>query len=470
MTSPKGLVISPALTHQCDTHPVTNWLISNYKANKQQDTTVTTISIGSFLRKSFSPLLFLTLVSCGGDSPDNASNNGDPSVTKTLNNLGVDTHSTPRLDSENKALPEDYTPLGSSASFEKFDELIVLGFPLSQASGHTNSTLSLLELDRTGSTASYVTDVLFKPEATTTPWATSSGVTPTALRAAARGDFDRDGLEELFVVYRAPDDSNITLQIFEDQPQDFSPNEMLIISTDPADRLSIATGDFNADGYTEAVIGIVSGDSARLIFVDNHFGTLSLSTLSKDLPQAFPGSEINLIIETGNLDYDPSHEIVLIVNELFQQAGTGNPATGTSRYFIIDDAKKSFTDIDNNLVQANLSNINLTAVVADVSLGDVDGDNIDEIVFAGLTHFDSSNECNYKYLIIALDDMTNNQTPITAKEQRPHIFNGCSTAKGELQFVHVNTIDINGDSVFEIQANEFIFSDLKQSTIFFSVA
>lgn len=226
--------------------------------------------------------------------------------------------------------------------------------------------------------------------------------------------------------------------------------------------MAISSGDYNGDGYAELIIGLVFNDSTQLIFVDNNLGIMSLSTLSKTLPQAFTGSEINLVIKSGNLDYDPSHEFVVVVNELFQQAGPGNPESGTARYFVFDDAKKDHVDIANALIQADLSAVNRTAIVADVSLGDVDGDNLDEIVFAGLTGFDPNGLCDYNYLLVVLDDQVHNRVPLGATEHEPNIHADCASVKGELRFVHVNTPDLDGDGFAEIQANELIFEDFVQ--------
>jgi len=398
--------------------------------------------------------LFVLLASCGGGGGGSGTAKTDNTVEQTLTNLGVDIQETPREDENSEPLPDDYNPLGSTKSLEKFDELVTIGFTLPTFT----SEMTLLELDRVGTTASYTTDVLFTPNSADTPWAMSVGNSPAALRVATRGDVDRDGLEELLVVYRAPGASSVELQVYEDQPQGFAEGQNLVISSDPANSLAVASGDFNGDGYTELVIGLVSGNSARLLFVDNNDGVLSLSTVNKTLPQAYFGSEINLIIKSGNLDYDPSHEFVVLVNEFFQQQGS--QPSGTSRYFVFDDAKQGHVGLDNALVQS--TDINRTAIVADVSLGDVDGDNIDELVFAGLTHFDPNGLCSYNYLLMVLDDWVHDTVALGVKDQQTNIHGGCATSKGEMRFVHVNTPDLDGDGIAEIQANELIFEDLSQ--------
>ncbi len=419
-------------------------------------------SVFSFAKSHPVITIFLTfmLTACGGGGGGESSPGDDP-VANSLTSLGVDISTTPRKADNSTPLPEDYSPFGSSSSFEQFDELLLLGFPLAAASGFS-SELTLLELDRIGSGASYDTDVLFAPDTALTPWALSVGESPAALRVAARGDIDGDGLEELAVVYRKPGQSTIELQIYEDQTGSFAEGQTLVLSSDPVTSLAMASGDFNGDGYADLVVGLVSDSGATLLFLNNDNGAFSLSTVSKNLPQAFAGSEIALVIKSGNLDYDPSHELVVLVNELFQQAGAGNPESGTTRYFLFDDGKNDHTEIDNALVQADLSAVNRTAIVADVSLGDVDGDNIDEIVFAGLTHFDPNGLCDYNYLLVVLDDLVRERTPLGAMEHQPDIHGGCASAKGALRFVHVNTPDLDGDGVAEIQANELLFEDFLQ--------
>lgn len=404
--------------------------------------------------KSSLILSFLMIFFLSACSNKDKSHPTPTTVDQTLTSLGVNIAETPREDRNGDPLPDDYTPLGSSKSFDQLDELVMIGFPLAVGSG---SELTLLELNRDGTHSTYTDEVLFSPDTADTPWALSVGATPAALRVVDRGDIDKDGLEELIVVYRTPGQGSVELQLYEDQTASFAKGQNLVISTDPVDSLAVAIGDYNGDGYAELVVGMVSGNSAQLVFVDNNDGILSLSTLNKTLPQAYPGSEINLIIKSGNLDYDPSDELVVLVNERILE--TGNPESGTTRYFVIDDAKQNHVDISNALVQSTA--VNRTAIVADVSLGDVDGDNIDEMVFAGLTHFDPAGSCSYNYLLMVLDDLVHDSESLGALEHQTTIHGGCATAKGELRFVHVNTPDLDGDGIAEIQANELIFDDFR---------
>ncbi len=412
-------------------------------------------------------LMLSTLVACGGGGGSGSADDGDSTssgdkVQDTLDSLGVDTTVSQRQGDNLEPLPDDYSPFGSARSFEQFDELLMLGFPLAASSGFT-SDVTIFELDRNPSSVTYETDVLFAPGSALTTWAVSSGDTPNALRSATRGDIDRDGLEEVAVAFRDQGKSVTELKIYEDQAQSFADGQSIVVTTDPVTDLAIGSGDFNGDGYAELAVGLIDGNSVSVQIIDNNAGIFDITETRILLPQAFTGSTIELIIESGNLDYDSSQEMVVIVNELFQQAGPGNPETGTTRYFIFDDARNGFAAIDNALVQADLSSVNRTAIVADVSLGDVDGDNLDELVFGGLTSFDPNGTCDYNYLLIVLDDLVRGNAPLGASEHQPNIHGGCSGTPGELRFVHVNTVDLDADGLAEIQANELIFEDFGNS-------
>lgn len=406
---------------------------------------------------SFLGLLCVVAAGCGGDGgSDGSGGNGpaDDEVAAALTNLGVDVTETSRKGDDLEPLPEDYSPFGSARAFDVNEELMLVGIALADPA-FSDRGLTLMELDRVGTNAIYTDDALFAPDSATTPWSSSAGENPRNLRNASRGDFDGDGLEELAVVYREEGQSSIQLQIYEDETQSFNTGQLLALGSDAATGLSIESADFNGDGFSDLVVGVAMADGAKLLLVDNAEGILSVSSTSIDLPQSAPSSVIDLAIGTGNLDYDPSNELVVLVNETF-----GAPEQGTTRYFIFDDGKNGFAPITDDLVRANLDNVNRTAIVADVSLGDVDGDNLDEILFAGLTNFDPNGTCAYNYLLVALDDLVRNRVPIGATEHQPNIHGGC--AAGELRYVHVNTPDVDGDGIPEVQANELLYEDFAQ--------
>lgn len=413
------------------------------------------------LRSFAIAVLALVLNACSNSGDSGGGYIADP-VATSLDSMGVNIDITPREGDNNVPLPNDYSPFGASRSFEQLDELVMLGFPLAASSGF-NSQLTLLELDRIGSGASYDTDVLFSPATALTPWAKSIGDNPASIRSAARADIDKDGLEELAVVYRKAGQSSVNLQIYQDQTQGFAEAQSLPLSNEAVNDLAIAAGDFNGDGYGEFIVALVQSNSVSLLIVDNQDGVLSLTRSPIGLTPLFSGSEISVVIKTGNLDYDPSQEWVVVLNERFQQPGAGNPLIGSSRYFVFDDANNEFKKIGEAPVQASSGQINRSALVADVALGDIDGDNLDELVFAGLTSFDPNAQCDYSYLVFSLDDLFHDRALLGAKVVQPKIHNGCAATPGELRFVHVNTLDLDGDGRAEIQVNELVFEDFAQA-------
>ncbi len=398
---------------------------------------------------------------CGGDA-GGGSGGGGGSVTgdevrDKLISLGVPVEETPRLDDESEALPDDYSPFGSSQSFDTIDEITLIG-PQFNAGG---SQLTIYELQSQNDRPIYAKEEFFAPSPAQTPWASSAGAAPGNLRVAAAADIDGDGLDEVMVLYREANQDAIILQTYQESVTGgvigFAPDQSITVSTDPANDLSLSAGDFNGDGLADLVVGLSFDTAARLFFISNADGVLSLSETTKTLPQAVSGSQIQLSMASGNLDYDAGNELVVVVNELFQANGGDS---GASRYFIFDDAKAAYAPVADNLIRATLSQVNRTAIVADVATGDIDGDNVDEIVFAGLQNFDPNGICGYRYLMVALDDIKRSNTPLGGLDLVPDIHGGCSAASpGQLRYVHVNVLDLDGDGLPEVQANQYVFAD-----------
>jgi hypothetical protein len=392
----------------------------------------------------------------GGAGGSGGTATGDE-VRDKLANLGVPVEETPRLDDESEALPDDYSPFGSSQSFDTIEEITLLGPTLS----NSTSQLTIYELQSQNDRPIYGKEDFFAPAASQTPWASSVGATPDNLRVAAAADIDGDGLDEVAILYREGSQGPTTLLTYQETVQGgvigFTEDQSLVVGNDPATDLSLAAGDFNGDGLSDFAVGLSFGSDARLVFVSNDGGTLALSGETATLPQAVNGSQIQLSMASGNLDYDAGSELVVVVNELFQ---SNDADAGSSRYFVFDDAKADHAALGDNLIRATLSEVNRTAIVADVATGDIDGDNVDEIVFAGLQNFDSSGTCGYRYLMVALDDNKRSNVPLGGLDLEPMIHEGCSEASpGELRYVHVNVLDLDGDGLPEVQANQYLFHD-----------
>lgn len=408
------------------------------------------------------------LSACGAaDGPGGPDVGADP-VAETLEGLGVDTTTTARLDDDSDALPDDYSPFGASRDFTASRELLIMGMPLDPSSGF-ESHLTLVEqvpdsLDDSGNQR-YDTNVLFAPDTASTPWAEAAG----PLRAAARADIDRDGLEELAVVYWDAGTGSMRLQVYDDQGADFAALAPIVLNGPEPREIVIESGDFDGDGRGELVIASSFDDGARLDFIRNEDDVLGLDPVSKTLPQTLAGSEISVALATGNLDHDRADELIAVVNEYREQANA--PARGVARYVALDDATTGFAAVAEGSVRAVSGPLNLSAMTADVAIGDIDGDNVGEVVFAGLTHFDPDGDCDYRYLLVALDDYKRDLELIGALEQDPGFDGDCQEeAPLELRHVHVNTLDLDGDLLPEIQANQFVYDDFVSAPPFTRVA
>lgn len=385
-------------------------------------------------------------------------------VRDALAALGVDVEETPRLDDESEPLPDDYSPFGSAQSFDTIEELLLIGPQFE----NTESLLTIYELQSQNDRPIYGKENFFTPSPSETPWAASVGASPESLRAAAAADIDGDGLDEVAILYREGAQGAITLLTYQEGVSGgvigFTQDQSITVSSDTVRSLSLEAGDFNGDGFADFAVGLGLDSAGRVLFVENDEGVLSLGSETKTLPQAAANSEITLSMASGNLDYDAGNELVVVVNELFQSNGSD---AGAARYFIIDDGTAGYADVQNNLIRATLSEVNRTAIVADVTTGDVDGDNVDEVVFAGLQGFDSNGTCGYRYLLVALDDIKRGNVPLGGLDLVPSIHGGCSNgAPGELRFVHVNALDLDGDALPEIQANQYVFDDFVNAAPF----
>jgi hypothetical protein len=416
--------------------------------------------LNSALSAVMQAALLVSLWSCGGAENDGS----DDAVGETLDGLGIDTTLTDRVDDQQQPLPGDYSPFGSARTFERIDELVILGLPLAPSFG-SNSQMTLVEevpniLDDNGKQL-YDTSILFNPDPADTPWAVSVGDAPSALRTAARADFDdRDGLEEFAAVYQLDGETAVQVQVYDDKQAGFAAIQTLTVATASPNEIVADTGDFNGDGYSEMVIGLSFPDSGQLVFLESVEGELQLAGASRALPQAFDGSELHLAMAVGNLDYDSPQELAVVVNEAYTQPSDTGLLLGTSRYFVFDDAGSDYTKVADALVQGGSA-----AVLADVSIGDIDGDNLGELLFAGLDSFNPIVDCDYQYLLLARDDLAHGRELLGMAMQDSGLASYCGSGAPPLQLrqMHINALDLDRDGLPEVQVNQFLFEDWRNS-------
>ena len=99
------------------------------------------------------------------------------------------------------------------------------------------------------------------------------------------------------------------------------------------------------------------------------------------------------------------------------------------------------------------------ALAGDISLGDIDGDGVDEVIMGGPTNFDT--QCSgHGQIVTALDDAAHSFASLGAIFEPNAAFTGCSNYANnpwKVYFTFVNTLDLTGDGVDTIVANQFLY-------------
>lgn len=424
----------------------------------------------------------LSLSACGNLSnvpggPGSGNGDGNSELEASLNALGVNTTASDRVDPNKEDLPEDYAPLGASASFgdvgefsdesgaNRTDELLLVG--LTGDSRFKLLQLNGVQIDSGGNVAPGEVETMHTLTEAQSPWATDESRhdhyqdVGTTLRAVAAGDIDSDGLEEMVVVFVEDSTSSPTLRIMvvEDLEDSYTSSaEDTFADGSGVLDLEVIAGDFDGDGGAQVAVAVSSADGAELLFLQESSGSFTVdASLTKEYAPSDPDGFVTLELAAGNLDYDNPEELVVVANE-FIDPNFGDIG-GLATFFVYDDSGSGFGLLENGPVQGQDGGVH-SAVVADADLGDVDGDGLDEVVLAGLTRFNMQCADGYPYLVAVLEDGQNSFTPVAAHlSDSPFPNNPCYNP-WRFRFVHANALDLDGDGVDEIQANQLIFEDL----------
>jgi len=400
--------------------------------------------------------LSLTAAACsGGDGGGGGGMQITPAMTveDALDNFQIDTTQTPRLDSDGDPLPDDYAPFGSSAAIERFAELAFLGFETELAAG---SQLSIAK-ERPDQNNNFDAVLLHDIPQAETPWINSSGLNPPHVRAAAAGDFDGDGVEELAVVYHEFNEPFIELILIDDEADGFARSQPIIVSDKEPVGLAIAAGDFNGDSMHDLAVGIVLSTGGEIVFVEQTAEGLEVTGESVSITPGEPGWTYHMAMDAGNLDYDLGQELAVVFNER-----NGSSSEGRSQHLIFDDAARNRAVLSSGPVRAEVDGQVFTAQVADVSFGNLDEDPLDELVLGGLTNISGGTTSikSWGYMITVLDDAKRNLAQVTATKFDPQWQQLSESGQSlRLNYLHVNALDIDGDRIDEIQANQFVFED-----------
>ena len=407
---------------------------------------------------------------------------GPGDLQSSLDTLGVDTTPSGRVASNQEALPVDYSPLGSSPSFgdqaegsnesgqNKTDELFIVGMALAE----TNSKISLIEklgvqIDGDGAVNPGTTTVLGMLDEADNGWATARGANrgdsddTRQLRGVAAGDIDRDGFEEIVIVYvdTSAADRVLRVRIIEDLEAGFTEFEDTLGDGDNVLDVAVVTGDFNGDGTAQIAVGLGFADGAELRFLQEDGGSYSFDTSATiTYGISFSGNTIvTLELASGNVDYDNPDKLGLIVNEFNDPEGRG--PQGAATFFIYDDGNTGFAELDSGPVQGRDGAV-VTAVVADIDFGDVDGDGLAEVVMGGLAEFQTGCD-NYDAFVTVRDDALNGFAAVDTDTFNAFFSNCPAFGPWRVRFLHVGALDLDGDGVDEVHANLRVYANLSES-------
>ena len=249
----------------------------------------------------------------------------------------------------------------------------------------------------------------------------------------------------------------LKIKIIDDSEDGFAEMEETLGDGDDIVDVAVVTGDFNGDGSAQIAVGIGLADGAELRFVQNGSGYSFDDARTKSYGLSFPDSTfVTLELASGNLDYDSPEELGVVVNEYYDPNFGGDD--GTARFFVYDDGNTGFVELDSGPVQGQDGSV-VSAVVADLDFGDVDGDGLDELMMGGLAEFETS--CTgYDAFVTVRDDAEHAHAAIDTDTFDAFFSKYSAFGPWRLRFVHVGAFDLDGDGLAELHANLRVYEDL----------
>ena len=388
---------------------------------------------------------------------------GGLNLEGSLQALGVDTAASARETSGGAMLTTRYNPLGKTRTFDRVVELVADGM----TPAGTSAVTTLYETGTLDPTAAADT-TLVPPRidgttAAESPWIpeSRSDMQPAqTLRAVAAADVDGNGRDEVVTAYMTG--NTLALHVLGDVKSGFAEQTATLGDFTNVKDVTVAGGDFDGDGRAELAIGLARSTDYLIVFVTNHAGAgFQVDQASQQsFPALLPASGTmapSMTLHTGSVDFDTEQELLVVLNAI-------DGTTAAASFTLLDDAASGYAALKSGDVHGLIgpagARIDHAAVIANGVLADIDGDNVDEVVFGGLETVTPGNDCAAaEYLIVALDDaVAGSGFAQLGAEAVERFLTTCDPGTPQtVRTVFVNALDVTRDGRPEVEINNFVY-------------
>lgn len=399
-----------------------------------------------------SGLVALLLCACSGGGGGGGAPVGPGALETSLQQLGVNTAKTPRQTAPGVDAPAGYSPLGEKPALSQTDELLLFGTGLSSPA----MTEPAIVMELTDQNGNPVADVLHAENSSAMPWAdeSSSQAGPATLRAPVAIDLDGNGLEETAIVHQQGIETRI--YVIDDETRGFAARDLLVANASGVTNVAAVAADLDGDGLDELVIGLTKGITSTLQAFRYTGQTFAPIGPERTYTARMQPSTMYLQLAAGNLDNDRADELAVAINEVAF-------STGQPRFSVYDDLNAGFAVLrEDDFTGRDQQNLLQVGVTVSVAIGDVDGDNVGEVLLGGVTNF--TRYCNSTpYFLLALDDQPHGLADLGGHFFTWH-YSSCNNPQDpRVRTVFLHTLDLDGDGCPEVLANQFVFDDFENA-------
>ena len=257
-----------------------------------------------------------------------------------------------------------------------------------------------------------------------------------------------NGLEETITAHS--EGGELIIAIVGDEEGGYAKAQQTVAFIDPIQEVVVAAGDFDGDARAEIAVVYATAFGAGLVVFEGEPGSF-VPIHNQALEANLVGSDLFFSLEAGNIDNDLHDELAIVINEF-------TPAMSTSSHLVLDDAESNWFVLRSGPVESLATwTPSVPCIVADVSLGDIDGDGIKELLFAGLDRFDDT--CGIAFMnLMAYDDAAHEFEEMGGRQEYTE-YGPCGDHVQRMRTVHINSGDLDGDGNEEVQVGHRIYDD-----------